>query len=237
MVNPKPMVTEGPPRPPPMPAPPLAEVRELGAAWVRDNNAFGPDHKIVADAARQFKEQVKPGEGFLPMLGPKVLKSQKATVLVGWGGAATPLELTPDQARQMSIADAGMVVQTLPASDDDGGEDPLAELSDLRFDRDDSPVGRQFLSGWASFVRLRSDTVFASMRRRRFPAPASGGSCRRRATARSKGPAANGASPGPRRTTGRRGTSRSWRFSKPSSTATPKPGASRSSPATRRPPW
>ena len=145
-----------PPREP-RPAAPPGDAREQGVAWVRDNNAFGPDHKIVADARTRLTGQVREREGFLASLGPKLLKSQKPTYLVGWGGEVFALELSPEQAQQAGVAEAAMVVQTVPPAADLGREDPLCQLSDLKIDGADALDPAAPIKGTVTCRRLRDD--------------------------------------------------------------------------------
>jgi serine/threonine protein kinase len=75
------------------------EIRKRSVAWIRANNRWRPDHKIVADVSRHVDEALDKNEEFLLHLGPALMKSNKPTLLGSRGGFWYLFELTPEQAR------------------------------------------------------------------------------------------------------------------------------------------
>jgi hypothetical protein len=57
--------------------------RERALEWVRDNNAFGPEHKLVKDVKAHL-ESLQGGHGFKFEMGAGLVKSGKPAVLLGW---------------------------------------------------------------------------------------------------------------------------------------------------------
>src|SRR5262249_34555941 len=80
----------GPGQPPPL----KPANREQAIAWVREHNALGPDHQIVKDTQNKLAQEA---HHFLVTLGANLVKSGKATWLLGWRGRFYVFELTPEQ--------------------------------------------------------------------------------------------------------------------------------------------
>ena len=72
-------------------------------AWVAKNNAFHAKHAIVADVNKKIAPLVRSGTGFQWRLGPDLVKSGKATVLAVHSGRFFVLELTPEQAKRLTL--------------------------------------------------------------------------------------------------------------------------------------
>ncbi|HVS37607.1 MAG TPA: hypothetical protein VMS17_18740 [Gemmataceae bacterium] len=146
------------PNPPPNLAPEVKDVREVGVQWVRDNNAFGPNDKIVDLASMRLNQQVGGDDGgFVAMFGARLMKSKTPTMLVGWNGEALPLTMTAEQAKLAGLADAVMTTRTLRAADDVGPEAPVGRLSDLKIEHAEALDGAAPLTGTVAFHRLRPD--------------------------------------------------------------------------------
>ena len=137
----------------------MKDIRELGVAWVRDNNALGPNHKIVEDASKRLNDQVQFDQGFVATLGAKLVKSQKPTMLVGWNNEIFPLELTPEQGKQANIKDAVMGVAAVPTGNDVGPGPPIGRLSALKLDHADALDGAARMTGTVQFHRSRPDAA------------------------------------------------------------------------------
>jgi hypothetical protein len=154
--------TKSPPAPPAPPPPPLSppkDVRELAVAWFRDANRFGPTDRVVGPTDRvvglvkdMLNDQVRFGDGFVLSLGPKLMKSEKPTLVVGWGEEVFPLELTAEQAAQSAVRGGEIGVRKIKAPDDVGR---YAEhrLSGLKLDRNTLDPGTR-LTGSVPYQRL-----------------------------------------------------------------------------------
>jgi hypothetical protein len=57
------------------------QMRDQVLTWVRLNNCFGPDHKLVSDIAGNLDSNAERSENFQLSLGAGLVKSQKYTVL------------------------------------------------------------------------------------------------------------------------------------------------------------
>ena len=163
-----PMVGANPPPPPPPPppdtppAPPreLKDIRKLGVDWVRDNNAFGPKAGIVRTVEMQFDEAVGFDKvGFVARYGDREMKSKKPMLLVGWNGDVFPLELTPEQGKQLGIQINELGVTGIPAGDDLGPGPERGELSDLKLDHADALDVAAPMKGTVKFHRLHPDAA------------------------------------------------------------------------------
>jgi hypothetical protein len=111
------------------------EVRDRAVAWLRANNAWRPDHPMVAYAASHIDKDLDASEAFQVLLGPELVKSAKATLLVGRTGDLHVFELSPALAGDVPAT--GCRVQNYSAGNDQWRAAPRVLLSDLAVDRAD----------------------------------------------------------------------------------------------------
>src|SRR5262245_25242749 len=109
----------------------LGEVSDKAVAWVRENNRFRPDHKIVSDTAKLIDDQADLRKGFLLTLDGALLKSGKPTLLYGRSGELFVFELTPEQAKAANIAPNGTVFKSTTEQKDLKRPAPRVKLADL----------------------------------------------------------------------------------------------------------
>jgi predicted Zn finger-like uncharacterized protein len=76
--------------------------RAQALEWVRTKNAFGPEHKLVADTKADLDSMRDDSPGFFFELGPDLVKSKKPTWLLGWQGEFHVFELRPDQGAKIA---------------------------------------------------------------------------------------------------------------------------------------
>jgi hypothetical protein len=103
----------------PAPAAP-AGTRDQAVAWIKANNALGPDHQIVADVQKQMATDVGPGRNFLMRLGSALVKSKKQTYLAGMGSELYVFELTPEQEKTNPLDPASYSLARTPVPQDLG---------------------------------------------------------------------------------------------------------------------
>ncbi len=130
--------------------------------WVRDNNAFGPNGKLVDTVEKQMDQAVGFDKvGFVARYGAREMKSGKPTLLVGWNGDVFPLELTPEQGKQLDIKDNELGMTGIDAgSESDLGPGPqLARLSGMKIDHADALESAAPVKGTVAFHRLRPDAA------------------------------------------------------------------------------
>ncbi len=150
------------PNPPPPPPPELKDIRTLAVNWVRDNNAFGPNAGMVNTVEKQLDQAVGFDKvGFVARYGSREMKSGKPTLLVGWNGDVFPLELTPEQGKQLGIQDneLGMAGISAGNGSDLGPGPQLGELSGLKIDGADGLDSDAPVKGTVGFHRLRPDAA------------------------------------------------------------------------------
>jgi hypothetical protein len=105
------------------------KVRDRAVDWVRTNNRWGPGHDLVNYVASHIDRDLDAAEAFQVLLGPGLVKSSKATLLVGRAGVLSVVELGPGLAREVPAA--GCRVQNYSAGDDLRRATPRVLLSDL----------------------------------------------------------------------------------------------------------
>jgi serine/threonine protein kinase len=104
---------------------------EQTVAWLKANNSFGPDHKIVHDSDRQLGSSLSRGEAFVLWLGPKLVKSGKPTVLAGRHCDLRSFEFSQES---RPIADTETVLITTPHKDQAFHPELPVALSNLQID-------------------------------------------------------------------------------------------------------
>jgi WD40 repeat protein len=93
----------------PNPATETESVRDQIIHWVRDNNAFGPNHKIVADVTAMVKKHEDAGEDFGLRFGSGLVKSGKTTQLESFNGQFLMLELSDSQAKALGMTPFNLI--------------------------------------------------------------------------------------------------------------------------------
>jgi serine/threonine protein kinase len=109
-------------------------VRDQAVNWFRTNNRWGPGHPAVADAASHIDKDFAGAEAFQIVLGPGLVKSGKATLLVGRAGILDVFELGPELARDFPGGDHVCGVRNYSTGDDLRRATPRVLLSDLALD-------------------------------------------------------------------------------------------------------
>jgi hypothetical protein len=100
-------------------------------AWVKKNNAFGPDHKLVKDVTAKFASDVKENWGFSLALGRKLTKSRKPTLMGGWNGSVFVFECDAEQPAALRIPDDAMAFRGIAQGVVQRDKQPVT-LSDLK---------------------------------------------------------------------------------------------------------
>jgi uncharacterized protein (TIGR03066 family) len=78
--------------------------REQALEWIRNNNAFGPEHQLVKDVKAYLDSFPDDAHGFQLQLGAGLAKSGKATLLVGWRRGFWVFDLSAEQGAKMQRA-------------------------------------------------------------------------------------------------------------------------------------
>jgi hypothetical protein len=120
--------------------------------WVRENNAWGPDHAVAADVARDVEKNLpKNPAGFAVHLGGRMVKSGRPTLLVARPGGFHHFTLTGEQAAAAGLRDRGSMITAFPRVDEYRRARPTVELSDLRVAGADGLTGDQPLAGTVAY--------------------------------------------------------------------------------------
>ncbi len=82
-------------------------LKKQAVAWLKANNAFGPDHDLVGDLGATVEKALKQGKDFTLILGPKLTKSGKATALASHGNEVVALELMAEQIKKTNVPEGG----------------------------------------------------------------------------------------------------------------------------------
>jgi uncharacterized protein (TIGR03066 family) len=145
--------------------------REQALDWVRNNNAFGPDHRIVKDVKAYLDSFPDDAHGFQLQLGAALVKSGKAALLVGWRRGFWVFELSAEQSAKV---DRGALQRTMMNPLPDMGEvPPDFAISPPVFDAGSSlPMDRP-LTGRLPFRNLGRESLgYPSVRLTHWPGTA-----------------------------------------------------------------
>lgn len=144
---------------------PKKEGHEQAVDWVRENNAFGPQDKIVTDMANHLRKEADAGSGFFIRLGPKLVKSGRQTWLCTLRDDLFVFALTPEQEKLAPFKDLETVIITLTRSDDMGQAKDVV-LGPPVFEKADSLDQGQKITGAVPFTPTRPnpDKQFLALR-------------------------------------------------------------------------
>jgi serine/threonine protein kinase len=151
-----------PPSKEPKDNPPPAQVpirgdREQALAWVREHNDFGPNHQLVKDVQAFLGSLPGPEHGFKLVLGPDLVKSGKATILLGWRHRFWAFELTAAQSAKLN---KNLLTRTtLNPSKDAGEVRPDFALSAPVFDAGPTLPADRAITGRLPFRNLGREAL------------------------------------------------------------------------------
>ena len=94
---------------------PEGDPRAKAVAWMRENNKFGPKHRISANLIPHLQES-GPGKIFQVTVGGAVLKSGRPTFLTGWNGEFFAIEVPPQLSNETKSNEATPDGPHLPIS-------------------------------------------------------------------------------------------------------------------------
>jgi hypothetical protein len=121
-------------------------------AWVRENNAWGTDHRIAWVVRNNVeKNLLKKPAGFQVRFGAKTVKSGQPTLLMVRYGVSYSFELTADQAAAVGLKNHDSVFTTLPTISDSVRARPTVELSNLHIDQADGLTAETPFQGTVSY--------------------------------------------------------------------------------------
>jgi serine/threonine protein kinase len=149
------------------PAIPPAKLPEPGAApvdpmveWVRNNNAFGPEHLMVRDVARKRDEAGQ--RGFMFYLGPQLVRNQRLTVLTTIHKSFLVLELPKEQSGAIPAKSA--LAQTVSTKDERMSADPQFQLGNPVIESANAHDASQQIKGKVAIRRLHKGSGLYALR-------------------------------------------------------------------------
>ena len=131
--------------------------RDKAVDWLKLNNRFGPDHKIVADQTAVIDQELDAGRNVHLTIGKGLVKAGAPVFLCIRSGAFFALPLTPQQAQAFDFPEFSVVKRP-------GGKagwrlmEPRAQLHDLRVDGANGVDGAKPLTGTVKLRRLDAET-------------------------------------------------------------------------------
>jgi Leucine-rich repeat (LRR) protein len=170
----KPRDDGGPKTKPPQPMPveetgdpvnnDLNKVRDQAVAWIKENNRFGPTHKIVTDVGAGIDQRSAQRAGFVYTFSGDLLKSGKPTILAGWSGQFFVLEPTAEQAKGITIPKLFAVIKGTKTQDGLRRPAPRARLAELHIDNADKLDGDARITGTVACTPLEKGTAGCVLR-------------------------------------------------------------------------
>jgi hypothetical protein len=152
------------------------EARDLALALLRATNRWGPGGKIVSGARKEIDAVMGKTEGFEIVLGPRLVKSGKLTLVVGRLGEVFHFEPTPEESRALRLADTSLkdnslrFIGYLTAANDLRRSKLRVTISDLRIAPADTPRGKGRLVGALSYRLLEPVADRLHVRMTYYPA-------------------------------------------------------------------
>jgi hypothetical protein len=128
-------------------------IRDQAIAWVKANKAANRDETFVTQVNNTFNQQFFGNMGFCLHLGTGLVKSQKQTLLCGWGGELFVFELTADQEKISPLNPNSSVLQTIWGNEPIRGR-PQVKLSPPDFDQADKLDPAKKITGSVAFKKL-----------------------------------------------------------------------------------
>jgi hypothetical protein len=140
------------------------ELRERALDWLRTNNRWGPDSKVVTDMAAKLDPSEGAIDAFQITLGPGVVRSRKWTILAGHAGALHTFAMTPEQTRGLTFPETSGWILTFTQCGDARRARPRVLLADVVLDGADElsfagpitgSVGYHIRERWSGKFSLR----------------------------------------------------------------------------------
>jgi uncharacterized protein (TIGR03066 family) len=145
--------------------------REQALEWIRNNNAFGPDHQLVKDVKAFLDSFPDAAHGFQLQLAADLVKSGKPTLLAGWRRGFWVFELSAEQSAKV---EKGALQRTMMKPLPDMGEvPPDFAISPPVFDAGSSLPADRPLTGRLPFRNLGRESLgYPSVRLTHWPGTA-----------------------------------------------------------------
>jgi hypothetical protein len=128
------------------------EARDSAVDWLRANIIHKLVHSVSADVSSHIDKDLDASEAFQVLLGPGLVKSSKATLLLGRAGALQVFEL--DQAVAAEVSAGGCRVQNYSTGSDCRRSVPGIRLSGLVVEGADHLFPEQPVTGSVSYEIL-----------------------------------------------------------------------------------
>ncbi|WP_157368977.1 hypothetical protein [Zavarzinella formosa] len=142
---------------------PVQAARDKAADWLKLNNVFGPDHKIVTDQLDVIDKEIAAGRNVHMIFGRSLMKSGLSTHMCIWNGVFIPLPLTAAQDKTYDFPKLTLVKQ--PANKAGWRlSEPKAQLSGLKIAKSDGLDGTQKITGTVQYNRLDAEPAYYALK-------------------------------------------------------------------------
>jgi hypothetical protein len=125
-------------------------------AWLKANNSFGPDDRMVGDLLKDFDKDIRDGRAFILKLGTGLVKSKQQTWLTGRGGSFASFPLSGEQVKE-KLAEKGSLFNRTATQPELLGLQPEVELSAPKIDKAEKLDGDQPVTGSVAYKRLKAE--------------------------------------------------------------------------------
>jgi serine/threonine protein kinase len=111
-----------------------AERRDEAIAWLRDHHS-GPEGTLVRDLAANFDRAPDAIDGFLVMIGPRLLRSRQPTLLAATLGRFFVFPLRDEQSRELALKEGAVHFHGYRKIANPRRTLPHVKLTDLKIDQ------------------------------------------------------------------------------------------------------
>ncbi|MEX2213841.1 MAG: hypothetical protein WD768_06925 [Phycisphaeraceae bacterium] len=142
---------------------PAKASRDKSVDWLKLQNTFGPDHKIVVDQTKVIEAELAAGRNFFMVFGKGLMKSGTTTYMCIWNGTFFALPLTQQQ-------DAAIEFPKFTLVKAPGGKsgwrliEPKAQMSELKVTDADKVDGSKNLTGTVKLERLDDEKGYYALK-------------------------------------------------------------------------
>jgi hypothetical protein len=124
--------------------------------WIKSNNRFGSDSKLVEDMAELIQSEIAKGQTFSLTFGPNLMKSGQPHQLHLFAGKFFKFRLTAEQARRLDVDGGSLTHASGPSSHKELRGDTLVKLSAPQFQGGNTLKGSQRMTGQVTCETLKN---------------------------------------------------------------------------------